>query len=114
VAELVDEAHGKQRACVERASRVGVRSARLVQRIRQLAARRYVGEDDVAGVAEEQVVDLGCFSDCAGDVKFHFEGASAQLNQYRLQTRFDALDVRCTSIAVDGWHLAYFGSVARR
>ncbi len=71
VGELVDEAHGEEGAGVVRACGVGVRAARFVQRFGELAARGDVGEDDVAGVAEEQVVDLGCFADGAGDVKFH-------------------------------------------
>ena len=59
VAELIDEAHGEEGAGVQRAGRVGIGAAGLVERLGQLPARRDIGEDDVAGIAEQQVVDLG-------------------------------------------------------
>ena len=80
VAQLVDETHGEERAGVVRAGWVGVRSAGLIERRGQLAAGSHVGEDSVAGIAEEQVVDLGGFANCAGDVKFHFSDASVPCN----------------------------------
>ena len=71
VAELVDEAHGEEGAGVEGAGGIGVGPAHFVQRVGQLPARRHVGEDDVARIAKQEVVDLGCFANGAGDVEFH-------------------------------------------
>jgi hypothetical protein len=71
VGELVDEAHGEEGAGVEGGGRIGVGARPSLSAAARLAAGGYVGEDDVAGVAEEQVVDLGRFADGAGDVEFH-------------------------------------------
>jgi hypothetical protein len=62
VAEFVDQTHGEERAGVVGACGICVGAARLVQRGCQLAASGYVGEDDVAGVGEELIVDLGCWN----------------------------------------------------
>jgi hypothetical protein len=62
--------------------------ASLVERLSQLAARGDVGEDDVAVVAEELVVELGCFANGAGDVKFHSKGASDHYNKYHVCEKF--------------------------
>ncbi len=59
VVELVDEAHGEEGAGVDgrwRGRRRG--RAASIERCGELAAGRDVGEDDVAGVAEEQFVEL--------------------------------------------------------
>ncbi len=118
VTQLVDQPHGKQRARVDRASRIGVRAARpgvarTVQSLGQPAARRHIGEDDVSCGAEEKVVNLGRFSNSAGDVKFHFSDASTRYYQYRLKISSGVLDApgatrirSFASCAKDGTRLA--------
>ncbi len=54
VAELVDEAHGEEGSAVDR--RVFFFAAQGVQSRGEPAGFGYVGEDDVAGVAEEDFV----------------------------------------------------------
>jgi hypothetical protein len=76
VAELVDEPHGEERTGIECAGGIGVGAAGLVEPLGQLAAGRDVGEDDVAAVAEELVVDLGCVTNGPRDVEFHQSNAS--------------------------------------
>ena len=71
VAELVNEAHGEERTGVVCAGWIGVGAAGLVEGLGELAAGGDIGEDYVPAIAEEQVVDLGCFSDGAGDMEFH-------------------------------------------
>jgi hypothetical protein len=70
VGELVDEAHGEEGAGVEGGGGVGV-GVGFIEGCGEAARGGDIGEDDVAGVAEEEVVDLGRFADGAGDVEFH-------------------------------------------
>ena len=52
---------------------VGIRAAKLIQAAGQLAAGGYIGEDDVAGVAEQQPIHVQLLSHRSGDMKFHEE-----------------------------------------
>ena len=64
MAELVDEAHGEEGAGVDGLCRVGVLGLRsCVEAFRQFAAGRDVGEDDVAGEAEQQIIHAHAFAD---------------------------------------------------
>src|SRR6185437_5535038 len=59
VREFVDEAHGEECTRVVNGGGVGIGPAGLVQRLGELAAGSDVGEDDVAGVAEQRFIDVG-------------------------------------------------------
>jgi hypothetical protein len=99
MAQFVDQPHGKQRPGVDR---VGIRSARPVfarpvESLGQPAARPYIGENNVSAVSEEKIVNLGCFPNCAGDVKFHLSDASTRCYQYLLKNISGVLDASGTS-----------------
>ena len=78
VVELVDKAHGEESAGVDGLGGIGIGAAGGVHLLRELTAGGYVGEDDVAGVAEEQVVEFELVAKRARDVKFHAESLRAK------------------------------------
>jgi hypothetical protein len=71
VAELVDQAHSEERAGVQDGARLAAGLARLVRLAGELAGRRKIGEDGVACVVEEQVVNVKFGTYCPRNVKFH-------------------------------------------
>ncbi len=95
VAQFVDEPHGEQRSGVIGPRRIGISAASLVQRFGQPARCRHVREDDIARVAEQSVLDLGCFTDGTGDMEFHGSEASESFpSQYRSDARVHAFRCR--------------------
>ncbi|WP_433982998.1 hypothetical protein RBB78_14600 [Tunturiibacter empetritectus] len=71
VVELIDQAHGEESAGVDDSCWISLLGAQILELFCQLSACSDVGEDDVAGVVEEQIVQVQFFSESAGDMKFH-------------------------------------------
>jgi hypothetical protein len=69
MADLVDEAHGEERAGIDGVEAGG--SANLGHAQGQLATGGEVGEDDVADEIEERIADLIAVAGLAGNVEFH-------------------------------------------
>jgi hypothetical protein len=71
VVQLIDQAHREHRACMQHGCRLACGGARLVELFHELAACRQIGEDHIAGVVEEHIVDARAVADLSRNVKFH-------------------------------------------
>src|ERR1700730_1951771 len=69
--QLVDQAHGEQRAGIDDLRRIGLGADRRIKLLCEPAAGSNVSENYIPCVAKEKAVDLKLFPDCPRDVKFH-------------------------------------------
>ena len=86
---------------VVNAGGIGIGPAGFVERLGELAAGGDVGEDDVAGVAEQRFIDVGRFADGTGDVEFH--GQSRGLDSVSRERRVSCVGCRPRRITIYGW-----------
>src|SRR6185437_3646133 len=68
---LVDHPHRVQRTRVDDPLRILFAAPCLVQRLRNLPRRRNIRKDNIARIAEQQVIQLETIAELAADVKFH-------------------------------------------